>query len=346
MVRFKYLLVAFILIALAGCNGCSKTKSREKPDVSNINFQLQFLRFDRDFSNFKSNSFEQQRQLMQQRYGEFYEFYVNQFVIGPREPGDTADIEQDAIKRFVSDVYVSRIQDSINHYFADTKDLEQELTLSLKYFKYYFPKITIPKVVTVYSMLSNGAFTYGDETLGIGLDCYLGENNPDYDSAQIYQYVRHKMKKEYVVRNAMEVMYNLYFGQDPTARKTFGEAMVEKGKKIYFLSYIMPDAPDSLLLGYTAAQTEWCEKSEHAIWQFFNDKDLLYKEDYMDQKRYLDEGPGAQGMPAEAPGNVGSWVGLQIVRKFMESAGGKISLQDLIVKYDSKTIFEKSHYRP
>ncbi|MFN8287421.1 MAG: hypothetical protein U0V74_11730 [Chitinophagales bacterium] len=346
MIRFNYVVVALILLALASCNGCNKTKSREKPDVSNINFQLQFLRFDHDLQDFKNKDFEQQQEYMRNRYGEFYDFYVDQFVIGPRQPGDTADISREAISKFIADPYVNRIQDSIDNTFADTKQLEADLKLSLKYLKYYFPKITLPKVVTVYSMFSNGAFTYGEETLGVGLDCYLGENNPDYDSAQIYQYVRHKMKKEFVVRNAMEVLYNLYFGVDPNARKTFGEAMVEKGKKLYVLSYLLPEAPDSLLVGYTAAQTEWCEKSEHSIWQFFNDKDLLYKEDYMDQKRYLDEGPGAQGMPAEAPGNVGSWVGLQIVRKFMESSGGKISLQDLVLKYDTKTIFEKSHYRP
>ena len=66
----------------------------------------------------------------------------------------------------------------------------------------------------------------------------------------------------------------------------------------------------------------------------------------MDQKRYLDEGPATAGMPAEAPGNIGAWIGLQIVNKFMKETGHKISLQDLVSKYDAKAILNKAKYRP
>ena len=82
------------------------------------------------------------------------------------------------------------------------------------------------------------------------------------------------------------------------------------------------------------------------MWKYLNDKDILYKSDYMDQKRYLDEGPTTPGMPPEAPGNVGSWIGLQIVRKFMKETAGSVSLHELVTKYDAKTILQKARYRP
>ncbi len=346
MQKGSFYLGLLVVLFLTGCNGCSKNNGRPKPDVSNIQVDVHFLRFDRDFTEFRQKDFASHQNEMRAKYGDFYDFYVSQFVIGPRLAGDTADISAKAITDFVNDAYVHRLQDSMDYYFKDSKTVEGELNQSLKYFKYYFPKITIPQVVTVFSKFNTGAFTYGAETLGIGLDCYFGQNNPDYDSAEIYQYVRRRMSKEYLPRNAMEVLYNLYFGKDPDQKQNFINAMVEKGKKMYVLSMLLPDAPDSLLFVYTQPQLEWCQKSEKQIWQFFNDKDLLYKEDYMDQKRYLDEGPMSQGMPAEAPGNVGSWVGLQIVRKFMEQGGDKISLEDLVTKYDAETIFKKSKYRP
>lgn len=346
MQRGSIFLIILSVLFLAGCNGCNKSNSRPKPDVSNIKVEVHLLRFDRDFTEFRQKDFVAHQNEMRAKYGDFYDFYVSQFVIGPRLAGDTADRNQQAITDFVNDGYVHRLQDSIEFYFKDTKDVEAELSQSLKYFKYYFPKITIPQVVTVFSKFNTGAFTYGAETLGIGLDCYLGVQNADYDSAEIYQYVRRRMSKEYLPRNSMEVLYNLYFGKEEGERQTFINAMVDKGKKMYVLSMLLPDAPDSLLFVYTQPQLEWCQKSEKQIWQFFNDKDLLYKDDYMDQKRYLDEGPMSQGMPAEAPGNVGSWVGLQIVRKFMEQTDNKISLEDLVVKYDAGTIFKKSKYRP
>ena len=115
---------------------------------------------------------------------------------------------------------------------------------------------------------------------------------------------------------------------------------------MYFLSYVFPDAADSLIVGFTNRQTQWCQNSEYEIWKFMNDKDLLYKNNYMEKKRYLDEGPAIPGMPPDAPGGIGNWIGLQIVRKFMKETGNKISLHYLITKYDGKVIFEKAKYRP
>lgn len=339
--------VSLILILLASCNGCNKNKSREKPDVSNIKADVHLQRFDQDLFLLKDNNFAEHQALMQKKYGAFYNFYIDQFIIGPRPAGDTADIEEEAVKRFVTDGYIQRLQDSINKHFADTKELEEELAQSFKYFKYYLPEAGIPQVIAINSGFSLGAFTYDKDVLGIGLDLYLGANNPDYDSAGVYEYVQHKMGREYIVRNSMEVLYNFYFGsEDLTRQKNLIEAIVEQGKKMYFLSYVLPDAPDSLILGFTQKQTDWCEKSEYEIWKFMNDKDLLYKNDYMDRKRYLDEGPTTSGMPAESPGSIGNWIGLQVVKKFMKETGNKISLHDLVMKYDGKTIFEKAKYRP
>jgi hypothetical protein len=155
------------------------------------------------------------------------------------------------------------------------------------------------------------------------------------------------MRREYIARNAMEVLANLYFGDEEQMQgKTLLEAMVNKGKKMYFLSMVLPDAPDSMIVGYTAKQEKLCEANENEIWKFMNDQDLLYKNNYMDQKRYLDEGPSTPGMPAEAPGNIGSWVGWQIVKKFMKETGGKVSLKELMYKYDPKMILDKAKYRP
>lgn len=305
------------------------------------------MRFDKDLFEQGKGDYSQTAAAMQSRYDGFFDFYMSQFVVGPHPVGDTTNVNAEALQKFLHDGYINRLQDSINKYFADSKDVEGDLTMAFKYLTYYFPEITTPKVVTINSGFSLGAFTYGKDVLGLGLDLYLGGNNPDYDSAGIYQYVKHKMRREYIARNSVEVLYNLYFGQQELSHgKTLIEAMTEKGKKLYLLSYVLPDAPDSLLVGFTQKQTLWCEDNEYEIWKFLNEKDLLYKDNYMDQKRYLDEGPTTPGMPQEAPGNIGGWIGLQIVRKFMKETGGKVTLHDMIIKYDAKTIVEKAKYRP
>jgi len=70
-----------------------------------------------------------------------------------------------------------------------------------------------------------------------------------------------------------------------------------------------------------------------------------YSKDYMEHKKHVSDGPKTAGMPKEAPGNVGSWVGWQIVNQYMKNSKGKVSLKQLL-KTDPKTIMAKSKYKP
>lgn len=348
MIRLLKISVFFsVLVFMAGCNGCHESESREKPDVSAINIQTQVLRFDQDLKTARHTDFVHWKEGMQEKYRSFYNFYVGNFIIGPRAPGDTTNVQQEAIARFLQDQYIHTIQDSIDSRFATIKDVEEDLQSMFRYFKYYYPAFEAPQVIGINSAYGAGVSPYGRDQLIVGLDMFLGADNKDYDSIGVYAYLRHKMKREYIARYAAEAMFDEYFpASASSANANLIEEIIERGKKLYFLSYLFPDAPDSLILGYTQAQTDWCKQSEYTIWQFFNEKDLLYKNNAMEKTRYLGEGPTTTGMPAESPGGVGSYLGLQIVRKFMNETGSKIPLQQLMEDYDAKTILAKAGYRP
>lgn len=345
MKYFKLLPFA-VLLLLASCNGCNKNKSRQKPDVTNIKVQAQVLRFDQDLKASQAGSFAQWQGMMYDKYADFYSFYLSQFIIGPRPAGDTADISEAAIKKFLADKYIHTIQDSIDVRFKDTNELETEMTAMFKYITYYFPKFRAPQLITFNSAYSAGVSPFGADKFAVGLDMFLGADNKDYDSAGIYTYLRHKMQPAYIPRYTAEALYDANFAPMSTGDETLVEGMVARGKQMYFISYVLPDAPDSLIYGYTQAQTDWCVHNEKDIWKFFNDKDLLYKSSGMDKSRYLGEGPTSAGMPKEAPGNIGNFVGLQIVQQFMANEGKDVPLADLILKYDAKTILNKAKYRP
>ena len=344
--KYLKLLPFAVVLLLASCTGCNENKGREKPDVSNIKAEAHILRFDQDMKEGAAQAnFAEWQSGMRAKYGDFYDFYLRQFIIGPRPAGDTADINEDAIKRFYADQYITTIQTSIDKNYKDTKQLQGELTSLFKNITYYFPKFHTPQVVTFNSAYSAGVSAYGAEQFAIGLDMFLGENNPDYDSAGIYVYLRHKMTPAYIPRYTAEALYDANFAP-MVGEQTLLESMVERGKQMYFISYVLPDAPDYMIYGYTGAQAEWCKQNEKEIWKFFNDKDLLYKSNAMDKARYLGEGPTSAGMPKEAPGNIGNYIGLQIVRQFMANEGKNIPLADLVLKYDAKTILSKAKYRP
>ena len=251
-----------------------------------------------------------------------------------------------SIQEILINKNVHELRDSVSNTFSDIKPLKIELTEAFKYFKHYFPKKQLPEVHTVISEFGYNAVSLDSTYLVFGLDMYLGYDFKYYRSFDFPNYIIRRFEKEYMVPNAMEVIYKQYFARDEMANtQALIYEMIENGKKLYFLESMCPTKEKHLLIGYKEEQLEWCESSEADIWAFYNEHDLFYSKKYMEHKKHIADGPQTSGMPKEAPGNVGSWVGWQIVNQYMENAKGKISLEKLLAT-DAETILTKSRYKP
>jgi len=106
----------------------------------------------------------------------------------------------------------------------------------------------------------------------------------------------------------------------------------------------LPETADTLKTGYTGKQLEWCRANEGVIWNFFLQHSDLYTTEPMFIKNYLGEAPTTDGMPAQAPGNIGQWVGWQIVNTY--ASNHPEMTPDSIMKADPKIIFKESKYKP
>ena len=345
---FRILIVLSIGVLMYSC---SDSNSWKKVDVSQIKADFIISRFDQDFYALDTNHLDEGESRLKAKYGSFYQDYITGIMnFGqPASRFDTVkhDPREDMI-HFLSNASDRGLYDTVQKDYRDMSDLQAQLSEGFKHFRYYFPeKAAVKKVYTFISEFHNGAITYSDSVIGIGLDMYLGENYIYYGSVDFPQFMRRKLCRRYIVPNVMEVMYNLHFDKAAyNAELPLIEAMINEGKRYYYLECMMPDAPDSIIMGYTPKQEEWCRNSERSIWQYFNEQDLLYKVNYMDQKRYTSDGPTTTGMPPESPPKVGSWVGWQIVRKFMKNSGGKVTLPQLLDKYSAKQIFTMANYKP
>ena len=122
------------------------------------------------------------------------------------------------------------------------------------------------------------------------------------------------------------------------------EEMVIKGRYWWLAEKLIPDAPDSILTGYTQAQLNWCAANEGRIWGYLLQQNVLYAVDPDILKDYIGEGPYTLGMPEASPGNIGAWVGRQIVRKYVERHPD-IRPVDLM-RVPAQTLFEESRYKP
>jgi hypothetical protein len=122
------------------------------------------------------------------------------------------------------------------------------------------------------------------------------------------------------------------------------EQMVDKGRRLFLLSKFLPRTPEYLLIGYSKKQMKASYENEGIIWDLFLNNDLLNKTDPAIVKNYIGESPKTQELGEDAPGNLGSFAGWQIVKKFMEKYP-QTTIAELM-KADTRDIYTKAKYKP
>jgi hypothetical protein len=259
--------------------------------------------------------------------------------------GDVEKQPEQAIgqfRQFLNDSTAHKLIDTTAQTYKNFEDVQEELTQAFKHYKYYYPNHRIPEVVTFISYFGWSTITYDSTILGIGLDMYLGEDfmyPPD-----VPQFISRTFKKEYIVPNCMKVMSTMLYQFDSGEDNRLISTMVQQGKQLYFLDLMMPDADDYLKMDYSKEDIKWCQKNEPEVWKFFLEKDLIYSSNVTENSKYVTPGPSTAGMPTEAPGNIGSWVGWQIVRKYM--ALHPETKFDELMHLDAQQILVMSKYKP
>ncbi len=121
--------------------------------------------------------------------------------------------------------------------------------------------------------------------------------------------------------------------------------MIHKGKLMYFVDALLPNAHDSVKIGYTAKQLDWCERNEAQMWSQLIEHKMLYSNNRMDIVRYTNDGPRTSGFPLESPGKTGVWIGWQIVREYMDKYP-ETTLPELMKNSDYQQILNDSKYFP
>ncbi|HEY6900281.1 MAG TPA: hypothetical protein VI233_06550 [Puia sp.] len=316
-----------------------------KPDVSGVEVgNVHIERFDTAFFALDSNNIVPGLYGLNQRFPWFTQDFVAN-ILGAGPLSDTSQAAFAATRRFLT-TYMP-IRDSLEGRFRDLGWLEKELQTGFKYIKYYFPPYQLPrKVVTYIGPFDGPGVAVTAYALGIGLQSYAGRNFSFYLSQQgqeMYpQYVSRRFEKEYIQANCLRNLAEDICPDSSDGRPMI-EQMIIKGRYWWLMGKLQPDAPDSIRTGYTDAQLKWCSSNEAAVWGFFLQNDL-YTIDPDIIKNYVGENPKTMGMPDAAPGNIGTWVGWQIVKKYAEMHPGIPPSQ--LMHVPARVIFDEAKYKP
>ena len=226
--------------------------------------------------------------------------------------------------------------------YADFEPVKADLELLFKHIKYYFPETKTPKVITIISEMdyTNKAI-YADSLVIISLELYLGKNHKFY---QFPNYIKQNFEQKQIMP---DIVSSFSSRKIPSVMdKDLLSQMIYRGKQLYLKDVLLPDYSDAEKMGYTPEQIKWCEENESYMWRYFIEGELLYSADQKLVTRFINPAPFSKfylEIDNESPGQVGAWIGWQMVRSYMEN--NKVPVADLL-KTDAKEIFSKSTYKP
>ncbi|MET0637282.1 MAG: hypothetical protein ABWZ25_14725 [Chitinophagaceae bacterium] len=335
-----------LALVLASCKNDNKA-----PDVSDIKVELTVKRFDNDFFSIDTGSLETSLAALQQKYPEFLRLFLNN-IAGVTDP--------EQIRSFYASY--RPVYDSAHKLYSDFDPVKSQLLQAFRYVRYYFPEYKLPATVipVVGPMnsredlprMANGEYTpnfIGPGLVGISLQFYLGSDFSFYRNQYFVNnvapvYRSRRFAKEYITADVMKLVTDDIY-PDKSSRLPLIEQMVEKGKQWWLLDKFLPGAPDSVKTGYTERQLEFCRENEGQIWASIIGNENLESQDPATIQNYIGEAPFTQGIaPDVSPGNIGQWIGWQIVKKY---AGKKSELKiGELLKATPREIIEEAKYKP
>lgn len=320
---------------------CSSDEDKKNiPDVSDMVTNTPFLRFDQDLFAIKT---VQDLEALNKKYGKVSDIFFTD-IIGAKKPQETPPQYFSLLQKFLTDTFVRRTYDTTQIVFKNFEPYKKELQQAAKFYKYYFPNSDLTFIPFV-SQYNYDAYVFGRDTIGIGLDFFLGENHSDYMQMENvrYDYIRRTLTPQYLTTKTMRMVINAQAGADSGVRLL--DMMIHNGKQLYILDQLMPETPDSIKFGYSAKQTKWCKDNEVEMWSSLLKANVLYETNQKKIAKLVSPSPSSPGMPPESPGETGNYLGWQIVKQYMKR-NPSTTLPQLLAMHNAQEILDKGKYKP
>jgi gliding motility-associated lipoprotein GldB len=226
--------------------------------------------------------------------------------------------------------------------YSNIESVQNDLETLYKHMKYYFPETKQPKLITLISDMDyNNKAIYADSLVIVSLELYLGKDHKFY---QFPKYIKQNFEQSQIMPDIVTSFSTRKIA--PPTDKNFLSQMIYFGKQLFLKDVLLPGSSDADRMGYTPEQIVWCQENEGYIWRYFIERQMLFSDDQKLTNRFIDPAPFSKfylEIDNDSPGQVGSWIGWQMVRSFM--ANNDITVAQLM-KTDAKEIFEKSKYKP
>jgi gliding motility-associated lipoprotein GldB len=334
----KHLVLLLLILSLL-VSACQRNPL--KVDISDIKTEAEVVPFGEKLFNIEGTDTLEAIAELSNEYPDFFNLFTYRII---RIGGMGDENFPELMKAFITDTLIREVKAKTDSVFNKPQKLEKELIKAFKYFAWHFPDKEIPTIYTYISGFNQSIVT-AENLIGISLDKYLGRDCKYYQ--QLSTTPQYKIMNMHKDRIVPEVAYAwaLTEFEDPNSATNLLDNIVQKGKLMYLVDAMLPDTPDSLKIGYTGEQLNWCKMNELAMWTYLIEHKMLYSNKRMDIVRYINDAPTTSGFPLESPGRTGVWIGWQIVRQYMKKHP-EVTLEQLMKNKDHQKILNESEYDP
>ena len=236
------------------------------------------------------------------------------------------------------------IQNAVQNEFPDLSNIENEITDLFEKIKFQFPKINLSRVIFLTNNVDYQLKTvFADSILLVSLDTFLGTNHILYEG--IPSYIKKELDRKHITSQIVDKFAAYFF--PPTNERTFLSKILYEGKKMYLKDIFLPYIEDNIKIAYTEDEIKWAKDNERFIWQYFVEKQILYKTDSDLMGRFVEPSPFSKfylQIDNESPGKIGVWIGWQIVKSYCKQ-NPEIPLIELL-NLSSQELFKLSKYKP
>lgn len=333
----RFIFSLLLLLTIISCDNSNN------PDVSGIRVDLTTSRFEKDLFSIDTTNLTASLQLLRNKYPTFADnFFTTILNTDPTWPAEKAS-------QYINGFLVSYkpVYDTSQKVFPTFDSYEKQIKKAIQYLAYYFPAYKAPKkIITYIGPLDGFGDILTEDALIVGLHHHLGEFSL-YKSMLVHEtypdYISKRFQPSYIPVNAMKnIVLDLF--PERFEDKTLILQMIEKGKRLYMLSKLLPETEEYKLIGYTETQLKESYTNERFIWDLFVQNNFLQTNDNNVIKNYVGESPRTMELGERSPGNIGSFAGWQIVKRYMEK-NPELPLKELMAK-DAEEIFREAKYKP
>lgn len=335
-IRLVLISLFFFIICFSSCKNSSHGLKAGRDKVP-VNIE----RFDKDLFLMNTDTLAQGISWLYEKYDDFLEVFSYHIInIGSPSSRDY----QAFLSMFLNDRLNREVFSETQKIFPELDALEEKLSRAFTIYKSAYPDAELPRVVAFVSRFNNpSCFSVGNY-LGIGLDRYFGVSSAYYRKLDTPSYQKANMFPGKIPSDLMVAWATANFPFNDSVDNVLAR-MIHEGKLLYFAGSMLPDEPDSLILGYSRSQMRWARENEEQMWTYLVEKKLLFSRDAMDIRKLTGAAPFTYFFSNESPGRAGAYIGWRIFSEFARRSP-QMSFSQLMNETDYEKILRVSKYNP